>query len=40
MIINSGIETIIIRDSKEKYRIVSVEEYIKNDDSLKGDVGY
>ena len=40
MIINSGIEKVIIRDDKMNYRSVSVEEYIKNDDSLKGDVGY
>ena len=40
MIINSGIETIIIRDNKEKYKVVNVEEYIKNDDTIKGDVGY
>ena len=40
MIINSGIEKIIIRDDKNNYRVVNVDEYIKNDDSLSGDVGY
>ena len=40
MIINSGIEKIIIRDNKEDYRIIDVNEYINNDDSLKGDIGY
>ena len=40
MIINSGIETIIIRDTKEEYRIIKVEDYIKNDDSLDGKIGY
>ena len=40
MIINSGIEKIIIRDDKENYRIVNVDEYIKGDDSLKKDIGY
>lgn len=39
-IINSGIETIIIRDSKKKYREVSVQELIDNDESLEGSVGY
>ena len=40
MIINSGIEKIIIRDDKNNYRTISVMEYVKNDDSLNGDVGY
>lgn len=40
MIINSGIEKIIIRDDSKNYRVVSVDEYINNDDSLTGDVGY
>ena len=32
--INAGIETVIIRDTKDDYRIVSVEDWIKDDDSL------
>ena len=40
MIINSGIEKIIIRDDKTNYRIVNVDEYITGDDSLNGEVGY
>lgn len=40
MIINSGIEKIIIRDDKTNYRIVNVDEYITDDDSLNGEVGY
>ena len=40
MIINSGIEKVIIRDNKNEYRIVNVLEYIDNDDSLSGKVGY
>ena len=39
-IINSGIKTIVIRDSKTKYRVVEVDELIKNDDSLTGTFGY
>ncbi len=40
MIINSGIQKIIIRDSKTEYRIIDVKEYIDNDDSLSGEFGY
>jgi len=35
LIINSGISCVIIRDSKEEYREISVESWIENDDSLK-----
>lgn len=40
MIINSGIKTVIIRDTKEEYRIIDVESFILNDDSLEGVFGY
>lgn len=39
-IINSGIEKIIIRDNKDKYREVLVQELIDNDESLEGSKGY
>ena len=39
-IINSGINKIVIRDSKTKYREVNVEDLVKNDDSLDGTMGY
>ncbi|KOR25424.1 deaminase [Clostridium sp. L74] len=39
-IINSGIEKVVIRDTKEKFRIIQVEEWIENDDSLDGDGSY
>lgn len=39
-IINSGIKTIIIRDTKKKYRIIQVQELIDNDESLEGVLGY
>ena len=39
-IINAGIETVIIRDTKEDYRIISVSDWIENDDSLSGTFGY
>lgn len=42
LIINSGITKVVIRDSKEKYREISVESWIHNDDSLENitDLGY
>lgn len=40
MIINAGIKKVIIRDNKEEYRIVDVEDFIKNDESLQDILGY
>lgn len=40
MVINSGIETVIIRDSAEDYRTIDVNEWIENDESLEGIMGY
>lgn len=39
-IINAGIKEVIIRDTKNKYRVVDVEDYIKNDETLEGVLGY
>ena len=39
-IINSGIKTMIFRDTKTKYRTINVQELIDNDDSLNGTKGY
>ena len=40
MIINSGIEMVVIRTSKDEYKIVNVSEWIANDDSLGDEMGY
>lgn len=40
LIINSGIEKVIIRDTKTIYREVLTREWIENDDSLFEDSGY
>ena len=40
LIINAGIETVIVRDTKDEYRISPVSEWIENDDSLSGVFGY
>ena len=39
-VINAGISTVIIRDTATEYRIVNVEDWIENDDSLTGQFGY
>ena len=40
MIINAGIEKVIIRNAKDKYTVVSVSDWIINDESLSGTFGY
>ncbi len=40
MIINAGIKDVYIRDSKEEYRHIDVQEFIDNDESLEGIKGY
>lgn len=39
-IINSGISRVIIRDTKNEFRIVDVDYWIENDESLSGDSSY
>lgn len=40
LVINSGIENVVIRDDKENYRIISVNDWIEDDESLNGTMGY
>lgn len=41
MIINAGIERVIIRTSRDEYRVVDVQkEWIEDDDSLEARMGY
>lgn len=40
VVINSGIEKLVIRDSKDKYREVFVKDLVNNDESLEGKMGY
>ncbi len=40
MIINAGIKKIIIRNTKEKFTAIYVDEWIQNDESLDGTLGY
>ena len=39
-VINAGIATVVVRDDKENYRVIDVNEWIENDDSLTGVFGY
>lgn len=40
MIINAGISTVIIRDDDNNYRTIRVQDWIDNDESLNGQIGY
>lgn len=40
LIINAGISKVIIRDTKDNYREIEVNEWIENDDSLNETSGY
>lgn len=40
MVINAGIEKVYIRDGKDEYRMVLVQDWIDNDESLEGTFGY
>ncbi len=41
MIINAGIKTVVVRDSKTEYRVIDVvKEWIDNDESLEGIFNY
>lgn len=40
VVINAGIERVVIRDDDENYRIIDVFDWIMNDDSIEGKFGY
>ncbi len=40
LIINAGIETVYIRDDEENYRVVAVQDWVEQDESLDGTFGY
>lgn len=40
LIINAGIEKVVIRDTKTEYRVIPVSDWILHDDSLTGEFGY
>ena len=40
LVINAGIANVVIRDSKEDYRVINVDDWVLNDDSLEHTFGY
>lgn len=40
MIINAGISQVVVRDNKENYTVIDVSEFIEDDESLEGVLGY
>lgn len=40
LIINAGIEKVYVRDDKDAYRVITVKDWIDNDESLEGSFGY
>ena len=40
MIINAGIKEVIVRNNKNDYTIIPVSDFINNDESLEGVMGY
>ena len=40
MVINAGIKEVVIRDDKDKFRIIPVENWITDDESVTGTKGY
>ena len=40
LIINAGIKKMYIRDTKETYRTILVEDWVANDESIDGVFGY
>jgi len=40
LILNAGIERVIIRDTADRYRAIEVSKWIEDDDSLSDELGY
>ena len=40
MIINAGIAKVYIRDTKDEFRVIEVQDWIDNDESTEGVLGY
>ena len=39
-IINAGIKTLVVRDTKDEYRVIEISDWVEDDDSLSGVFGY
>lgn len=40
MVINAGIEKVVIRDTRDNYRVIDVNDWVLEDESLQGTFGY
>ena len=40
LVINAGIETVVVREDKENFTVYNVADWVENDDSLTGEFGY
>lgn len=40
MVINAGIKQVVIRDTHDEYRVVDVNDWVLDDESLSGQMGY
>lgn len=40
LVINAGIETVYVRDDKDSYRKISVQDWVNDDESIEGTFGY
>ena len=40
MIINAGIEKVVVRNNKQEYTVIETIDFIENDESLEGVMGY
>ena len=40
MVINAGIENVVVRVTPTEYKVYPVSDWIENDDSLEGKLGY
>jgi dCMP deaminase len=40
MIINAGIERVVVRNTKMEYTEIRVSDWVENDESLNGKYGY
>ena len=40
VILNAGIDTLVVRDTPTEYRVIRTNDWIEDDDSLSGKFGY
>jgi dCMP deaminase len=40
VVLNAGIERVVVRDTPTEYRVIDTREWVTDDDSLSGKFGY